>query len=72
MRDKEFWEFLYRDQDDNLTTFSFQSGDGITWGEVIDKFVAFVEQVYGYPIKDRIKIVENTTVDDEYDPFKPV
>lgn len=59
MRDKEFWEFLYRDQDDNLTTFSFQSGDGITWDEVIDRFASFVEQVYGYNIKDRIKIVQS-------------
>ena len=64
MKDKETWEFMYRDMNGCITTHSFQTDEGFTWSELINKFVVFTEQVYGYPIQDRIKIVENTTVDD--------
>lgn len=50
----ESFEFVHRFVDGSTTIFSFQVEEP-SWDEVLDKFVGFLEQIYGYNIKDKIE-----------------
>jgi hypothetical protein len=59
MNDKETWEFTFKDCEGNIFTFTFDTDKeaGYKWTEVLDKFIVFLERIYGYEIASKI-IVE--------------
>jgi hypothetical protein len=54
---KETYNFDYFDGEDRSITCQF-SPDG-TWPEVLEQFVGFLSNVYGYDISAKVAIAEN-------------
>jgi len=52
---KEAYTFQYSDGEDRSVYVSFSPGD--TWPEVLEQFVSFMSNVYGYDIHDKVGIV---------------
>ena len=51
---KEAYTFQYSDGEDRSVYVSFSPGD--TWPEVLEQFVSFMNNVYGYDIRDQVAI----------------
>ena len=51
---KEAYTFQYSDGEDRSVYVSFSPGD--TWPEVLEQFVSFMSNVYGYDIRDQVAI----------------
>jgi hypothetical protein len=54
---KETYNFNYFDGEDRSIRVAFSPGD--TWPEVLEQFVAFMSNVYGYNIREQVAIAEN-------------
>jgi hypothetical protein len=54
---KENYIFQYTDGDARNVAVSFAPGD--TWPEVLEQFVGFMSNVYGYDIRAKIAIAES-------------
>ena len=52
---KEAYTFQYSDGEDRSIYVSFSPGD--TWPEVLEQFVSFMSNVYGYDIHQKVGIV---------------
>ena len=50
----EFYSFEYSDGDARHLSMSFAPGD--TWPEVLEQFVSFMSNVYGYDIREQVAI----------------
>jgi hypothetical protein len=50
----EFYSFEYSDGDARHISTSFTPGD--TWPEVLEQFVSFMGNVYGYSIRESVAI----------------
>jgi hypothetical protein len=53
----EFYSFEYNDGDARHLSLSFTPGD--TWPEVLEQFVGFLSNVYGYDIRQKVGIKAN-------------
>ena len=53
----ETYSFNYSDGDCRSVRVSFTPGD--TWPEVLDQFVGFLNNVYGYDIRQKIAVAES-------------
>ena len=53
----EFYSFEYNDGDNRHISMSFTPGD--TWPEVLEQFVGFMSNVYGYDIRERVAVAES-------------
>jgi hypothetical protein len=53
---EENYTFQYTAGDRDITV-SFTPGD--TWHEVLEQFVSFLGNIYGYDVRDKIAIKEN-------------
>lgn len=53
----EFYSFEYSDGDARHVSSSFSPGD--TWPEVLEQFVSFMSNVYGYDIRERVAVAES-------------
>jgi hypothetical protein len=51
---KETYHFHYNDGEDRSMRVSFTPGD--TWPEVLEQFVGFLSNVYGYDIREKVAI----------------
>jgi hypothetical protein len=60
---KENYIFQYTDGDARHVSTGFTPGD--TWPEVLEQFVDFLSNVYGYNIREKIAIAESPF--DSYD-----
>jgi hypothetical protein len=54
---KETYQFHYNDGEARTVSMSFTPGD--TWPEVLEQFVGFMSNVYGYDIRAKIAIAES-------------
>jgi hypothetical protein len=54
---KETYNFHYTDGEDRTVAVAFTPGD--TWPEVLEQFVGFMSNVYGYDIRAKIAIAES-------------
>lgn len=54
---KETYIFQYTDGEDRHVATSFSPG--YTWPEVLEQFVDFLSNVYGYNIREKVAIAEN-------------
>ena len=54
---KEAYTFQYSDGEDRSVYVSFSPGD--TWPEVLEQFVGFLSNVYGYDIRQKVGIKAN-------------
>ena len=54
---KESYTFQYSDGEDRSIYMSFNPGD--TWPEVLEQFVSFMSNVYGYDIHSKVGIKVN-------------
>jgi len=52
---KETYTFRYFDGEDRSISTSFSPGD--TWPEVLEQFISFMNNVYGYDIREKVGIV---------------
>ena len=50
----EFYSFEYNDGDARHLSLSFTPGD--SWPEVLEQFVGFLSNVYGYDIRQKVGI----------------
>jgi hypothetical protein len=53
----ETYSFHYSDGEDRSISVSFTPGD--TWPEVLEQFVSFMNNVYGYDIRQKVGIKAN-------------
>jgi len=53
----ETYSFSYFDGEDRSISTSFSPGD--TWPEVLEQFVAFMSNVYGYNIREQVAVAES-------------
>ena len=53
----ETYNFNYFDGEERSIRVAFSPGD--TWPEVLEQFVAFMSNVYGYNIREQVAIAEN-------------
>ena len=51
---KETYQFNYNDGEDRNVFVSFTPGD--TWSSVLEQFVDFMSNVYGYDIREKVAI----------------
>jgi len=58
----ETYSFQYSDGEDRSISVCFTPGD--TWPEVLEQFVSFMNNVYGYDIREKVGI--------KYSPFAPL
>ncbi len=72
MNDKEeimqVFGFTYMDCDGKTYTQEIQT-PGATWHECMDGYVKFLESVFGYPIKDKVRLEEPLYLDTMYDHY---
>ena len=54
---KEAYTFQYSDGEDRSIYVSFSPGD--TWPEVLEQFVGFMSNVYGYNIREQVAVAES-------------
>jgi len=54
---KETYGFQYSDGEDRHISVGFSPGD--TWPEVLEQFVSFMSNVYGYDIRERVAVAES-------------
>jgi hypothetical protein len=54
---KETYQFHYNDGEARTISMSFSPG--YTWPEVLEQFVDFLSNVYGYNIREKVAITEN-------------
>ena len=55
--DKEYYGFEYKDCDGKVYKTRIETTDH-TWDEILNDFVKFLENVYGYEIMHKIKVQE--------------
>lgn len=53
----ETYSFQYSDGEDRSISVCFTPGD--TWPEVLEQFVSFMNNVYGYDIREKVGIKAN-------------
>ena len=60
MNDEEYtsYGFMYRDCGGKVSNHEVTIDD-VTWPEVLNDFVDFLQSVYGYNIKDSVRILEH-------------
>lgn len=56
---KDFYSFEYSGEDGRSVSISFTPGD--SWPEVLEQFVGFLGNVYGYDIRQKVGV--------KYSPF---
>ena len=54
---KDFYSFEYTGDDGRNLALSFTPGD--SWPEVLEQFVGFLGNVYGYDIREKVGIKSN-------------
>lgn len=56
--DKEYYGFSYKDCDGKVHEAKFSADDDnfTTWHEVMNDFVNFLSNVYGYDIKSQVRV----------------